>query len=150
MGAPMLTTVEDRRAVSAEVTVEMVEAYLKSRWTPATSRKGGAFSRNGAVVQVLTTDRPVTLACTVELIAKTESRQPSAVLSDIVGYQVGLDCGRASVLRNSASARVVEAREVLAKVKPHDATGRERARVWLAQAEAELAAATRALEAATT
>jgi hypothetical protein len=48
----------------------------------------------------------------------------------------------------SAGAHVVEAREALARVKPRDAAAYERARVRLAQAKAELDAATMELEAA--
>lgn len=150
----MMITVEDRRAVSAEVTVEMVESYLRrSGWEANGSladepKRCVSFTHAEAELQLFHTKRPLTISYTIEAIAHHEKRQPSEVLSDIVGYQVGLDRGRASVLRNSASARVVEAREALAKVRPSDAVGRERTRVRLAQAEAELAAATRALEAA--
>ncbi|WP_438044156.1 hypothetical protein [Sorangium sp. So ce128] len=66
-----------------------------------------------------------------------------------MGYQVGLNRCRGSAMRNSASAWVVEAREALALMNPRDAVPRERARGRLAQAEAELTAATRGLDAAT-
>ncbi|WP_437310091.1 hypothetical protein [Sorangium sp. So ce388] len=151
----MKVTVEDRRAVSAEVTVEVVEAYLlRAGWSRALEKAGARdgyryFRLGRSSVGLRSENGPTALALAVEYIATVERRQPSAVLSDIVGYQVGLDPGRASVLRNSASARVVDAREALAKVKPRDAAGHERARVRLAQSEAELAAAARALEAAT-
>jgi hypothetical protein len=155
----MMIVVEERRSVSAEVTVEMIEAYLRrAGW--------GVFEQTTRYIRwaLPAGDGPraivpmprsgfhgfvwVMIEQAVRDISTYERRQPSAALSDIVGYQVGLDRGRASVLRNSASARVVEAREALARVKPHNAVEYERARVRLAQVEAELAAATRALEAA--
>jgi hypothetical protein len=150
----MLITVEDRRAVSADATVEMVEAYARrTGWTlereiSEDDAWARTFRRGDAVMHLMSGYRPSNIRRIVDGLAEVERRQPSEVLSDIVGYQVGLDRGRASVLRNSASARVVEAREAMAKVRPSDATGRERVRVRLAQAEAELVAATRALEAA--
>jgi hypothetical protein len=149
----MLITVEDRRAVSAEVTADQVEAFLlKTGWELRTYPewpKARTWKRGDASLLLWSDADAAGLQRFIESLAAEESRQPSAVLSDIVGYQVGLDRGRASVLRNSAGARVVEAREALVKVRPGDATRQERARVRLVQAEAELAAATRALEAAT-
>jgi hypothetical protein len=151
----MMVTVEDRRAVSAEVTVEMVEAYMRrAGWSlvmaDGTTRCCDYIERDGCgAVRAPHGLIGGELDRIIEAIARQETRQPSEVLSDIVGYQVGLDRGRASVLRNSAGARVVEAREALAKMKPHNAAEYERARARLAQAEAELAAATRALEATT-
>ncbi|WP_438029104.1 hypothetical protein [Sorangium sp. So ce233] len=148
----MLITVEDRHAVSAEVAVEQVEAYLlKTGWELHTYREwpGVRTWKKGDASAVIWGDANAPgLQQVLHRVAFEENRQPSEVVSDIVGYQVGLDRGRASVLRNSASARVVEAREALARIKPRDAAGHERARVRLAQAEAELAAATRALGAA--
>ncbi|MGK3995021.1 hypothetical protein [Sorangium sp. So ce1024] len=159
----MKITVEDRRPVSAEVTVEMVEAYLRrTGWTMAhevSEEEAWArgFRRGDDAVTLMSGLQRRHVARVVEGLAAVERRQPSEVLSDIVGYQVGLDRGRASVLRNSASAHVVDAREALAaaetaqRARPQDrsrAAAVETARARLAQAEAELAAATRALEAA--
>jgi hypothetical protein len=132
-------TVHNSVTVSADVTVEQVEAHMiragRCTYLLPLVPDGGELNAENIVRSA------------INLLAAIEDRQPGDVLADIVGHDI-LDRGAAIVRRNSAMARVVEARDALSRIPQHRAEDREAARARLVQAETEAERATRSLRAA--
>lgn len=149
----MKVTVHDLVPATADVSAKQVEAYLaRSGWTnPRTLLGRGAtgrvWTKDDRHVHIWSDDGARELGHAITCIAADELRPASAVLADVVGFEI-LNRGTAIVNRSSAMARVVDARGTLSRIPAHRAADRETARVRLVQTEAEAERATRSLRAA--
>ncbi len=151
----MKVTVYNRVPVTADVTPEQVTAYLERTGWKRTDPEQyigsptDSWMRSPWRVALFAPLDEQQFEAAITRIAQAEGRErrPGDVLVDIVGNPI-LDRGVLINAKASAGAHVVEAREALARTPERRAAEHEGARVRLAQAEAELKAAERALAAA--
>lgn len=135
----MKITVTNRVDVSADVTVEQVEAYIVRRGGPLTMIPIIPAGEEGRA--------PTIIGAAIQLLGVIEQRQPGDVLSDIAGFAI-LDRGTAINRLATASARLVEAQETEKRVSAHMTAGREIARSRRQEAERAVEKAKAALAAA--
>ena len=109
----------DHKWFTVSISMEEIHNYLKNKgWILIGDFSGYlGFDWKKDDVEISTGNNPLFFSEDIEFIASLENRLPSEVLSDIVGYPVGIDKNRLRVLRNSAGAYIVEAKEALERAE---------------------------------